>query len=377
MSIKRVSMLTFHYAHNWGAVLQALALKKRLELFGVQVEIVNYRNKKVENIYKGKLRWKPRREWLLPQHWSDMIKQVGFVRYAQVDWTRQQKNFREFIAKVVQGKGEVVPLNELKHYDTDMFIVGSDQVWDKHITGGLDRGYFLDFDTYAKKVSYAASMTSWTLTARDTKFLSNCLNDFDAISVREKAIADKLSEFTNKQIFTVLDPTLLLDANAYTEWEEPASFEIEKYVFAYFVTESKPVMQCAQKIASELNLKLIELHYYKRPELDNHHQITDISPAQFLWYIKTAEFVVTNSFHGTVFSILYERLFYTVYKAGKNQRAENLLACLDLSSRHIESSVNVDICEMIDFENVRRLLDEQRLDSLKFLKTALGISDYD
>lgn len=374
MEIKKVAILTFHYAHNYGAVLQALALKKYLEYMNLDVEIINYRNKKVDDVYKGKLGWRPRRKWLNPRYWTEILKQFKFIRYASFDWERRQKSFEEFISDVVIRRSKVVSFDELSDLKVDAFIVGSDQVWNKGITGGLDKGYLLDFKTPARKVSYAASMGSWDFSHKEVMYLKRCLEDFDAVSVREQQIAWKLNEYSKKDIYTMIDPTLLLDAEAYADWETTEFLEKEKYVCAYFVTESRELMACAQKVADVMGIKLIELHCYKRPEFEDHYQIAHIGPAQFLWYIKHAEFVVSNSFHGTAFSILYEKPFYAVYINGKNQRIQNLLAALELTHRHIETTDNIDIMDVVDYENVKILLEKQRKEAEKFLNVALGQS---
>lgn len=367
----KVSILTFHNAHNYGAVLQAYALKTKIESMGHDVVIENYCNNKIEKRYDAKLKIEiSKRDVINPIRWLSILKKKNQIEFAQAAWKKQCYNFNEFIDKyLLEGNKTKKTIEDLEKTNTDIFICGSDQVWTSWITGGLDDVYLLNFKTNAKRVSYAASIGSEVISNEEKKKLKETLEKFDKIAVRELQIKNKLSEFINNEIYVALDPTLLIDANDYKLIESKKKLQEEKYVFAYFVNESDELMEVAQKVAKDLGFKLIELHYYLRKDLKDHNQIADIGPSEFLYYIKNSEFVLTNSFHGTVFSILYKKKFYSVYNS--DVRKDGLLKTLQISERHIKCKKEIDLSKKINYEVVYEKLKKYRQGSLDYLSEIL------
>jgi hypothetical protein len=367
-----IVMLTFHYAHNYGAVLQAYALKRSLEAMGRRVFLANYQNRAVAGNYRRKLRVNLfRKHWLNPANWLELLDSIRVNRCAREDWELQWRNFKDFIGRAF-GEQRILSFDELSRIDCDAFIVGSDQVWEKNITGGFDRAYFLDFQTAAKKISYAASMGRWNWSKDEQKKAKVCLSDFHALSVREKPLERELEKLLGRDVETVLDPSLLVDISEYDALESKEPQEDEDFVFAYFIAENEALMRCAKAAANSLGCKLIELHYYKQPSLKGHNQVAYIGPAEFLWYMKRAQFVLTNSFHGTAFSILNNKPFYSVCKRGHNQRIEQLLGSLQISERRIEGPEDCDVRKPIDYDAVMKELETLREGSLRYLSGALG-----
>ncbi|MBR9647301.1 polysaccharide pyruvyl transferase family protein [Clostridium tyrobutyricum] len=367
----KVGILTFHNAHNYGAVLQAYALRTKLRKMGHDAHIINYCNKKIQNRYSDKLKLEvSKRDIVFPTHWIKMIGKKLQNDYAQDTWKKQCDSFNNFINEILlENHTNKIKSDNLEKIEMDAFICGSDQVWASWITGGLDPVYFLDFQTSAKKISYAASMPSNKIPLKEQSYFKKCINLLDFVSVREEQVSITLNNLCNRSIKTVVDPTLLLDVNDYSNLLS-ASCEKEGYVFAYFVHEDNILMECAQKIASQLGKKLIELHYYLQKNLKGHNQRADFGPSEFLTYIKNADFVLTNSFHGTVFSVLYGKNFYSIYN--NDSRKDNLLNNLKLKSRHIYSGDSIELNQEIDYESVYELLRWYRKSSIDFLDKALS-----
>lgn len=367
----RVGILTFHNAHNYGAVLQAYALRTSLRKMGHDVHIINYRNRKIEKRYSDKLKLDiGKRDIIFPTRWKKIINKKLQNDYAQSTWKKQCASFNLFIDKILlEDKTKQITIRDLEEMEMDAFISGSDQVWASWITGGLDSIYFLGFQTKAKKISYAASMPSSKIPKGQQSYFKKCINLMDCVSTREEKLSIVLTSLCEKMVNTVVDPTLLLDANDYSNLLS-ACYEDEKYVFVYFVHEDNILMECAQKVASQLGIKLIELHYYLQKDLKGHNQRADMGPSEFLTYIKNAEFVLTNSFHGTIFSILYGKRFYSVY--GTDDRKDNLLNYFHLQKRHIYSAKDIALVQEIDYESVYKLLYLYRESSINFLNKALS-----
>ena len=373
----KVGILTFHNAHNYGAALQAYALKMCIQKMGHDVTIVNYRNPKIEEQYPKQLRPKFTKKILNPKNWKQFVYDTIRGIYGQKAWSRQWTAFDQFITeKLLDNDNRLISINDFERLHKDIYILGSDQIWSSFLTGTLDPVYFGKFKKKEKVISYAASLANGKIAENEEKTFVDWVKNIDTISVREEKLADQLRKLTGREIVTVVDPTLLLKADDYekisrTERKLPDGKlpTEEKYVFAYFVVEEKAVEECAKKVAGKLGLQLIELHYYHMPEIGAANQFADFGPGDFLTYIKNAEIVITNSFHGTVFSIIYGRPFYSVYK--KNGRVDNLLEFLQIPEKHVSSADEIDEITEIHYEDVHKRLAEYRESSLQFLRENL------
>lgn len=367
----KVGILTFHNAHNYGAALQAYALRSKLREMGHDTHIIDYRNKNIEKKYREKLHViVSKKQIYLPIYWPSIIKQVQNNKFAQSEWRKQYKNFRMFLNTILlENKEERLTKEKLSDLDYDAFICGSDQIWTSYITGGLDPVYFLDFNTNALKVAYAASINTKNIPIDEQPYFKEKVKQLDFVATREATVAEVLGKLCGRDIQSVLDPTLLLDAKDYEKLLSNKK-EKEKYIFAYFIQEDAKLMKCAQYVAQKLGYKLIELHYYLQKDLEGHNQRADMGPSEFLTYMKHAEFILTNSFHGTIFSILYHKSFYSVYT--KDERKDDLLKAVDLEKRHINEVSEIDLQDHIDYIQVDKLLSDYRKTSLEFLQDALS-----
>ena len=354
----KVGILTFHNAHNYGASLQAYALKMCIQQMGHDVTIVNYRNPKIEGQYPKKLRPKFTKEILNPKNWKQFVYDTIRGIYGQNAWNRQWKAFDQFITEeLLDNDRQLIGEDGFECLHKDAYILGSDQIWSSFLTGKLDPVYFGEFKKKERIISYAASLANGKIAESEEAAFVKLLKNVDTISVREEKLADQLRQLTGREVSTVVDPTLLLKAADY-----------EKIM----TTERKlpdGKLSTEEKYARKLGLQLIELHYYHMPENSKANQFADFGPADFLAYIKNAEIVITNSFHGTVFSIIYRRPFYSVYK--KNGRVDNLLQFLQISEKHVSSAEEIDEITEIDYEDVHKRLAEYRESSLQFLRENL------
>lgn len=184
----KVGILTFHDAHNYGAVLQAYALKKYIKTLGYDAKIINYHHETIPD---------------------------GFPREGyEVRWDK----FNKFIKELTDFEEKVCTSEEeLEKLDIDFWICGSDQIWNTEITRGFNKGFFLDFETQGKKISYAVSMGIPELPEKHEEDFKNSINKLDHISVREETLKGYAEKFTKKQVIKTLDPTLLLESKDYDD----------------------------------------------------------------------------------------------------------------------------------------------------------------
>lgn len=361
----KIGILTFHCAHNYGAVLQCYALQEYLSNAGHEVKVINYRPEYLLCPYRiinrsGFNSINPLR--IVKSFIRELL--IAPIRYARHD------NFNKFIINRLKLTPSVTH-NEIPS-DFDVYIVGSDQIWNPNITQGFDNVYFCDFPFkkgHRIYLSYAASMESKRLSENDSSFLKKALLNFNTISVREDELKELLQPLTTKLITRVLDPTLLLTRDV---WENitPANPIKEKYVLTYQVREQTETEAIAQHIAGQLGAKVINLVAWVNIYKKNKYQTA--SPELFLALIKNAECVVTTSFHGTAFSIIYNKPFYTIkLNDGKDSRVDSILNALKLYNRFIDKN-ELPIFSSIDYLNVNKELDTLRKDSQLYLKSSIA-----
>lgn len=335
----KVGILTFHDAHNYGAVLQAFALKKYIQKLGYEVKIINYHHETIPDGYP---------------------KENNEVRWEKFD---------KFIKELVDYEEKThINEEELEKLDIDFWICGSDQIWNTEITRGFNRGFFLDFDTSGKKISYAVSMGINELPKEHEKNFKNSLNKLDNISVREDTLKEYAERFTDKEIIRVLDPTLLLEEEDYENLILDNKYG--DYVLIYALGPDERLTKIANKIAKEKNAKIIELND-KRNENYFCEQISDAGPDEFLTLIKNAKAIVTNSFHGTIFSIIFQKEFYTITRLNRNSRMESILKIVDMEDRLIDKVEEIENVKGQDYKKAYDRLNKEKEKSRNFLKNAL------
>lgn len=255
----------------------------------------------------------------------------------------------------------------------DAYICGSDQIWSPYLP--FMGYYYLDF-TFKKKIAYAPSIGTRNGNEDYKRKVAPYLNSFSHLSTREQAGKELLSQMTNKPIKVVVDPTLLLRRE---DWDLLVDNNItENYLFCYFLTPNTWYVNHAIKLAEKKHLQ-IKIFYTDATFFNYKSNVVFGGPKEFLAYIKYAKTVLTDSFHATVFSLIYKRDFITYkrFKDGskkdQNARIYNLLTPLHLGDRFIseEELQMVEKRETIDYESVQKTIEEMRMDSLGFLKFAL------
>lgn len=361
----KVGIITFHRAINYGAVLQTLALQKTIEKFNVEVEVIDYRCKTIEDNYSN-IRIKKNR--IFKDSFNSILSYS--IRKSKKD------KFYKFNKKNLNLSKEVYYSNKnLKNANSiyDIFITGSDQVWDNKCVN-FDSSYFLSFvDESRKKNSYAASFAFSKLPIELTEEYRKRLCNFENISVREEAGKSIFTNLLNRDISVDLDPTLLLDRNEWSLYAED-NFQKEKYILLYSVNKPKELFKYAEDISNKLGYKIIYINDSLKREV-NAEYLRSVSPSEFISLFKNAEFILSNSFHGTVFSIIFEKNFLVEINSKNNKvnhRSKNLLELLDLENRILENKQYKDWINNIDYSESKKILKHKRDESLNYLQNLLN-----
>lgn len=355
----KIGILTFHRAINYGALLQAYALEKVLNDIGAEAEIIDYRAPYIENLYyKGNPR-------------NNFNKKLKFL-VGRVKSSKKYNKFKMFVNKHIKLSPTYKNSVELKENDKQyrMYISGSDQVWNPDCSG-FDKVYFLDFTAKEKKASYAASIGTKTINKKYETEALKLIADYSYISVREKQGKEYLEN--NNIISSVeIDPTLLLDKTYWVKISKKTKYQKEKYILLYMLVYSESLVQFAKKLAKEKGCKLIRIGRGHDKEII---YAPGIGPDEYISLINDAEYVVTNSFHGTAFSInLNKRFFVELQNAenARNSRMEDMMGIFGLESRLIDTSSGKFNDEEIDYSAVNEKLIYERNKSINYLKKIIN-----
>lgn len=354
----KVGVLTFHNAYNYGAILQAYATQKLLENRGHDVEFIDYRNDAIDKSYKKfHFSWKNN-----PLRIIDKLLRSRYQLKKEKKFDSFKKNHM-VISSITYHKGE--PVNAGIY---DLVLIGSDQVWNPKLTGGLDDVYWgnLEVSDKTKIISWAASSMYLSYSSSELSFIKESLLKFAYISVREEALKKIVQGLTTQNVFKVVDPTFLLPMKQWAQLCHPV--EEKNFVTVYAVRNRSETIRLAEKIANKMKKKLIVLRAHVQPIPQKNNKYT-CGIEDFLSYIYSADFVVASSFHGTVFSIIFEKLFVNYTPSNTNDsRMTTILKALGLKDRVVSDNSSLDvITKQIDYSSVKRKLITMCEESIQFL----------
>lgn len=325
----KIGILTFHRAHNYGAVLQCYALKSYLNSLGHSTIVVDY---KPSYFHYGLFVWY---KWISLNPFK-MKKKIKTQFHTFHISKKRYKAFNHFINDYIAP--QKVNLNN-ENNDIDLIILGSDQIWRKN-GESFDPIFWGDFSAakHAKLISYAASMGRSSLSDAEQYQVRSWLKNFSSIMVRENSLKDLLAPLTEKNVEVVADPTLLLSQQ---EWDKIAVKPKHKrpYVLVYQVIEHPSAIEIAKEAAKELDADIIEIASIVTDVPVNHCVVYDASPCEFLGWMASASLVVTTSFHGTAFSIIYRRPFLSIkQQKSSDLRISSILDNFNLLDRFVDSN---------------------------------------
>lgn len=368
----KIGIITFHRAINYGAFLQAFSLKSYIVSLNYDVSMIDYWPKGHDDVYK-----------LFNKNCWNHLSFIGKIKYFIVyilSYSRKRKRLKKM--QHLQQKYlslNKVPLfsthNDLSEVDVDCIVYGSDQIWWKSVIPN-----YLGFDSVLwgmhiksniKKISYAASMGVINLNNDDKKNISLYLKNFDAISVRESDLREELELLTDKKISITIDPVFLTSKEDWIKYCKPTKhISNKKYVLLYNLLQSKDALNVANKIAKDRNCDVIEITGSVIPLKFKQNCIQTADAFEFLSLIKNADFVVTSSFHGVAFSVIFQRQFYALGFKNNSGRASSLLNAINLNNRLISDIRDVKE-DIIDYSYINPKLEAYILSSKLFLNQNL------
>lgn len=366
---KKIYTITFQNAYNYGGTLQCFSLQKTIENLGYDTEILNYKNPTIDNAYK--IFYKPSGNLIYLKYIKSFLK--GTKYFFKI--YNRNKNYKKFLIENLKLSKELTK-NDIINYhfnDETILVSGSDQIWNTTITNGFDDIYFLNFAFNTKHISYAASIGKNNIEPRDKVKISQSLQHFSNISVREITAKNILNKNIKikQNISVVLDPVFLLEKKDWESYIKNISKKSFKYIFVYM--EDENVIKIAKMISKEKKLKIL---YISKKHIFgiNSKNMFCVNPFEFLNLIKNAEYVVTSSFHATAFSLIFNKNFWVSIPNEVGSRIADLTKNFNIENRIIYKNSNLNnynLYEEIKYENINNLIEEKRKESINWLKNSL------
>lgn len=359
--MKKIGILTYHDAYNYGAVLQSYALQHKLsEIFpDDKVEIIDYKCKKILPV---------------TDFWEICKKKgvKGILHYFHMK--RRKKVYNKFVKENLELSPEYNSVKKLSEdiHNYSMVISGSDQVWNYNLNGDDDVYLQLFHRGTVRKASYAASFGLSKIDNEYVEKYRKALKEFYKISLRENSARKIVSEQLSLESEVHIDPTLLFSKEQWANFAQ-ADVNKKKYILVYMIQYQKSVIREAEKLSKKYNLPIIIISKGIKPIGVKYKHKNFSTPQQFVGYIRDAEYVITNSFHGTVFSIIFNKNFCVElnYPKGYNYRCYDLLK----TCRMVNENEHMDMfkSEGVDWSIVEESINVERVRCEKYLKEICDI----
>ncbi len=359
-----VKVITRHAPSNYGSLLQSIATIRKIESLGHKCKIIDYLREDESglNIILTPLKQK--------QGWNNNIaKKLIYIALRYPGEYLAERKFNKMRLKYLKMTERCKTVEELDSLNADIFMTGSDQVWGPTLNGNYDEAYFLSFvGDKAKKVAYAASFGRTDFSRDIISAYKKMFSTYNAIAVRESSAVETLNDMDVPCVGQVLDPTLLLNGE---QWSEYIDKEIdEKYVLVYQLHNNSDLSNYAKQFAEKVGLPLLRIspsmHQFNR----GGKFVYLPNMGEFLSYIKNCTYFITDSFHGTAFALNFNRQFIEILPNNSTgSRNLSILKLTGLEDRIVRDYSDFSIVDrVIDYIPVNKILETERVKSMAILK---------
>lgn len=374
---RTVAVMTLHNSPNYGSCLQTYATQTVLSDVGVTPRIIDYY-----------------REDAIPENETDRALNGQLVKKMPIFRLPGMKALARIpVSRIVARRA--APLNEFRHsrlaltdrkyysYEdleadppqADIYCTGSDQVWNSVWNKGFNKAFYLEFaPAEAKRIAYAASIGKSSLEEWEKAPMREALLKYSHISVREEEAVELLDAIGVHGAVPVIDPTLMLDQPAWGRIASNESVPKQPYILIYQLNKNPEFDQYAQKLGKKLQLPLYRIAYGIHEKRKGEHTIVCPTVEEFLGLFMNAEYVLTDSFHGTAFSLNLGRKFVSISPGRFSGRIMNLLKMTGVTDHYLEDYRDVKIADNpIDFGYVQSVFRDKRLRAETFLRNAINV----
>lgn len=362
----KVSIVTLHRVFNYGSILQAYASQKMFENNGYDTEIIDYITE--QRTLKRQFNTIPNTVK------KDFFHKNIYLLFKSFSLYLKQKTFGNFMKKNINlTSKKYITQNDLMNDPpkSDIYITGSDQVWNSKYNEGIDKGFYLDFTNSPNKYAYVSSFGMDKIPKDEKSETLKLLKKYKKISVREDNAEHILDDLGIKKHELLIDPTLQLKKEDWRALESKRLIK-DKYVLLMLLyNEDNNATEYAREIADKLGYKLVKLSWEMKKPKKVDKLFTHRTPQDFLSLFDNAEFIVTNSFHGLAFSINLNKEFIVVKRNEFNSRIDSLLRLTSLESRQFDKDYfDLSIInKKIDYNKVNKILDKEREKANSFINS--------
>ena len=365
----KVAVITRHAICNYGSFLQSYALEKAIEKLGNEAVIIDYIREDEEYHKRINIALKKSKRWN-----KNFLMRTIYKASRYPETVLMERKFAQFRKKHLNMTKLYTSIQELEmdKPQADIYCTGSDQVWGPISLENYDPAYCVDFTNDEDvKISYAASFGKTKFEGDTMSYFAEALKKYKYLSVRENSATEIISGMGIDKVEQVLDPTLLLNSE---EWSKLIEKEVTgKYVLVYQIHSNPDLDKYAEEFAKKVNLPLLRVSFYLHQISRSGKLVYLPTIGEFLSYIKNAEYMITDSFHGTAFAINFNTQFVNVVHDETATRNQSLLKLTGLTDRIVTDKKNFDVFnKKIDFSKVNEIIEENRKQSVDRLKTFLA-----
>lgn len=369
----KIAIATVFRNTNYGAVLQAYALSSVLEkLTKQQVFLIDYVKDSTLNLFNYNLfhTAKDGKKYISKDSVKQYIKGIIYPEGTK----KRLKNFEGFFDEYLNiSEKAYLEGTDIILKDVEFIFLGSDQIWNPYVMHGLHDVYFgMTKENTEKVIAYAPSVGMLEFPEEWKKDFGERLTHVDVLSVREACNVETIEKITGRHTECVLDPTMLMNAEEWHSFATAGKIGNDPYVLVYALTQDAEIIREAREMAAKMNCRVVMLSSGMGTAPKGVWYYRDCGPREFIYAIEHAQMVFTDSFHGTVFSLLFHKMFYTWPIGQRGERIYNLCSEMGVSSRIVDEK-NKNLCqELIDFENAEQKLEQLRKKSIQYIVDAIG-----
>lgn len=355
---KKALITTFHFCPNYGAMLQAYALQEYLRTLFLEVRVLDYRPRPLLNQYR-------------------YINTYSFASILMSLWSlptffRKKLAFKRFEKNLSLTSGRFYCKEEITFQPFEYFFLGSDQIWNPDITDGFDSVYFGDISkpSDSHTIAYAASIGKSVFTEKESTQFKQLIKGISKIAMREDDAQELVRIETGEETVVVVDPTLLVGGECFRKFIH--NVNCSGYILVYTLGEESRVIDIANEVSKTKGFKVIQVSGLRKGFRKSKHKVIyDAGIEDFLSLIYHADFVVTDSFHGTSFSILFHKEFITIPHKTRGGRILSLLSKTNLLTRLSQKVSDSLLTNPIDWVDVDNRLERMRTESKEYIKSVI------
>lgn len=362
----RIRTITCHDVYNFGASLQAFALQTYLQSLGHDVAIIDYKPDYLSGHYKL---WAYHKGVDYP-----IVKQLYLLAKlpGRLLSLRTKRKFDTFTKKHLRLTRRYNSYEELRDNppEADCYIAGSDQIWNTLFKNGRDPAFYLDFGQgKVKRISYAASFATSCIDERYRVFVSRELKRFDKVSIRESVSLPLLESLGRSDGCAVCDPVFLLPRSLWENFLPVGRNNNHHYILVYYTENSDEMQEIAKMMSKKTGWKIYNIGLHKQRVINNS---IVVDPFEFVDLIRDAEFVISNSFHATAFSVIFKKRFCVVKRSEDiNERMVSFLEDCGVSQRMVNKYYD-GILELPDYSQINIRLEKIVATSMEWLDNAIN-----